>query len=343
MPRWVSSFLLLMAAVFAAQPADAQGPAGFRDEFESPEPTWRDVGGNARYRVEVQERVSAGARTGVGCEYFQVSAGANGRTIYLSHDAGQAPVIGELLPSVWLRADRPGMELSVRVVLPRTIDPQTRQPVTALLGGTRYTQTGSWQRLEVAEVAKLLSQQARVLRAQLRADVDTREAYIDRLVLNVYAGEGRTQVWIDDLEIAGYVPPAEGPGFALASTSTAGAVAPLAIFKQTPVELNGTVLLADGRPLFPRIIEHRGETLAFLRDRGFNTVRMAATPTMETLAEASRLGLWIIAPPPRPIGLETPAGPPAPLGRSRAPGRQPACEAADLQRHERRAFVQPHR
>ena len=33
--------------------------------------------------------------------------------------------------------------------------------------------------------------------------VDGREAYVERVVLNVYGGPGVTNVWIDDLEVAG--------------------------------------------------------------------------------------------------------------------------------------------
>ena len=43
------------------------------------------------------------------------------------------------------------------------------------------------------------------MRSQLGTDIDGREAYIQRVLLNVYGGPGVTNVWIDDLEIAGYV------------------------------------------------------------------------------------------------------------------------------------------
>ena len=46
--------------------------------------------------------------------------------------------------------------------------------------------------------------QVRVLRLQLGPGVDAREAYVDQVLLNVYGGPGTTNVWIDDLEIAGY-------------------------------------------------------------------------------------------------------------------------------------------
>ena len=41
----------------------------------------------------------------------------------------------------------------------------------------------------------------RVLTARLGRAVDTTDAYVDRLLLNVYAGPGVTEVWVDDLEI----------------------------------------------------------------------------------------------------------------------------------------------
>ena len=38
------------------------------------------------------------------------------------------------------------------------------------------------------------------MQAQLKRPVNFTDAYIDALVLNVYAGPGPTEVWIDDLE-----------------------------------------------------------------------------------------------------------------------------------------------
>ena len=40
---------------------------------------------------------------------------------------------------------------------------------------------------------------------QLGPQVDDREAYLDAVLLNVYGGPGTTNVWIDDLDVAGHV------------------------------------------------------------------------------------------------------------------------------------------
>jgi hypothetical protein len=47
------------------------------------------------------------------------------------------------------------------------------------------------------------------------------------------------------------------------------------------------------------VIEHRGESLQFLRQRGFNAVKLAGPPTAEMLDEARRLGIWLVCPPPQ--------------------------------------------
>jgi len=74
-----------------------------------------------------------------------------------------------------------------------------------LIRGTSYGQTGTWQKLTVEQAALLVARQVPMLRSQLGTDVSDREAYVDLIVLNAYGGSGGTDVWIDDLEIAGQV------------------------------------------------------------------------------------------------------------------------------------------
>ena len=68
------------------------------------------------------------------------------------------------------------------------------------------------------------------------------------------------------------------------------------------MKLVGSVLMVDGRPMFPRIIQHRGEPLEVLKKMGFNAVWLQRLPAPELFEEADRLGLWLICPPPRPVG-----------------------------------------
>jgi hypothetical protein len=301
-----------LLAVVAACAAQARGQASLRESFDGPEPTWRDAGGDARYRVELHERSSEGARSGGGCERFRIAAAGGGNAIYLSHEVGRAPIIPELRPTVWIRSNRPGIQILARVIFPRTVDPRTGQPVSTLLVGNSSTQEGTWEQLYLENLPTQLAAQARVLRAQLKSDVDTREAYLDRILLNAYRGPGTTELWIDDLEIAGQVMPATSPSLRNVSASTAvPSNSPEAIgagARRPVVELSGAVLLTDGRPFFPRMIEHRGENLEFLRRLGFNAIKLDRPPSTEMLAEATRLGLWLVSPPVQSPVLNSAAG-----------------------------------
>ena len=280
--------------------------------FEGPEPTWRDAGGNARYRVQQHGRLQGEAHTGTGCERLTL-LGDYGTYVHISHEVGRARVIDELLPGVWIKSDRPGLQILAQVVLPRTEDPRTGRPVSTLVRGSSYTNVGRWQQLRIEDVPRLLARQVRILRTQLGPAVDGREAYLDRILLNVYGGPGATNVWIDDLDIAGFVASrydsAEDdsvPGFVGGDSVGDYAVGRP---RGRRVELVGSVLMVDGRPMFPRIIRHRGEPLAFLKELGFNAVWLDGAASAELLQEADRLGLWLVCPPPRPAALDQPEEP----------------------------------
>jgi len=70
--------------------------------------------------------------------------------------------------------------------------------------------------------------------------------------------------------------------------------------KRRAARLESSTLLVDGRPMFPRIVQHRGEPLKKLQKLGFNAVWLEHAPAPEVLEEAVQLGLWLICPPPRP-------------------------------------------
>ncbi|HUY87168.1 MAG TPA: hypothetical protein VMV10_00385 [Pirellulales bacterium] len=307
--RLARRFLALVA--LACWPEFCHGQNVVLEGFDSPEATWRDAGGDvAQYRIDVHKRTAEGARSGAGCEYLQLSAG-DGTSVRIALAIGQGRVIPELKVGLWMRADRPGLQLLGRVVLPRTIDPRTKKPVTRYIAGTSYSDVDRWEELRLDDLPRLVQQQVRVLRSDLGQDVDSREAYLDRLALNIYGGRGKTQVWIDDLQITGFFPPAGRAGDALAN-----AEAPLSfggveeVRRNRPkVELTSSILLVDGRPMFPRLIEYQGESFGFLKEVGFNGILLSETPTALILEEAARVGFWVVCPPPRPSGLNEPNGP----------------------------------
>ena len=52
----------------------------------------------------------------------------------------------------------------------------------------------------------------------------------------------------------------------------------LASLMKTKVDQNESVLMVNGYPFMPKIIEHNGESLEFLHSLGFNTVALKQFP-----------------------------------------------------------------
>ncbi len=288
-------------------PGGASVTALSENDFEGDHPSWQPDSADTAYRWLRHERVWSQAHGGQRSELVRIESGL-GSQVMVAHAVAPARVIDDLRPAVWIQSDRIGMQLFGRVVLPRTIDPATGRPAWILVPGTTLTAAGQWQQLAVEGLAREVQRQVRLLRLRLGPEADSGEAYLDRLVLNVYGGPGETSVWIDDLELSGFVPRSIGPASAnqLAQFAT-GTGEPQRAPGGPPrpqIELEGTVLVINQRPFFPRVIDYRGEPLELLRNLGFNTIRTAQTPGSELLRGARRAGLWIVCPPPRPAGLE---------------------------------------
>jgi hypothetical protein len=314
--------LFLMTVCLQAALGPKYAPGAWREDFEGPQATWQPGEADLDYRTERHQRIEEDDHSGKRSELIQIS-GSMGSYAYFTQDVPAGRVVAELTPSVWIKANRPGIQLLARVVLPQSIDPRTGRPVATLVHGSSYTSVGAWQQLRITDIPQLLSRQVRVLRAQIGPDVDAREAYVDQVLLNVYGGPGQSAVVIDDLEIVGLVPrqgvvqpvsaigavndqPAGSAGAPSGSASTGITPAGNGT-AQHQVTIDGSLLLVDGRPMLPRVIQSQGEPLAWLKEQGFNVVRTTAPLTPEMLAEAQRVGIWLIGPPPL-SGGQAPGG-----------------------------------
>ncbi len=300
LPRLSSFAYALVVSLLAALAAGHADAA--HERFESPEVSWRLAESDGSARLMLHERDFTVAHSGRGSEHARVFS-TQGTFVYLAHPVAPARIIDELEPSLWLKADRAGLRFMLRVVLPRAKD-RDGKTLTVLLEGDFYTQVGAWQRLSVRGLRKLLEAHVRIRRLQL-GDVDPREAYIDHAVLNAYSEAGITELWIDDLEFDGFAssgstttpvtmmrtPAASGQRTDSPNTSNQ-------LVRATgSTELQGSVLLVEGRPQFVRGIEYNGESLSWLKDVGFNTVLLRSPPNTALLAEAENAGVWLVAPP----------------------------------------------
>lgn len=286
------------ACLFLQSSAGAQ----LRDSFETPQATWTlreaDCGVSV---LAPPTRIYRDAHGGQACESVRLTMG-NGTFVYLTHAIGRAALIQELRPTLYVKADRPNVQLMARVVFPRSIDRGTEKPITSFLRGDMYTDVGQWQQLTVRDLGKLFDQEVRGLRTQF-AGLDPREAYIDLIVLNAYSGPGTIELSIDDLEIQGFINLDETSGAqtarrAAATDPRSGQSAPQPVAPPAGASVQGSLLLVRERPLMIRAIQHRGEPLEWLRSLGFNTIKLSSSPSPAELKEARRLNLWLIAPPP---------------------------------------------
>jgi hypothetical protein len=268
-----------------------------RNGFEVSEVAWGKGPADAAYRETAHDMTDQTAHTGQFCEHIQLTA-EQGSFIHYSYPVGQAPVREELNVSLWVKANRPGIQLLARLALPRERNPDNlEEPRTVLLRGDQYQLVGRWQRLELPRPVKLAQQQQQYLRAEFRRDVDFTDAYIDRIVLNVYGGPGLTEVWLDDLEVGPVMDsspfqttsrPARIPGrepFTLPSR-----IRP----RTAVVELSQDQLLVNNQRFFFRGIRHTDTPLKVLREAGFNTVWFDSASSGAALEEALSLGFWLV-------------------------------------------------
>lgn len=282
-----------------------------RFDFESVTPSWRRSESDCVIQSGTwkQRRVNdSNAQNRF--ERIEFTHGIGTRA-FVVHDVTPALIISELKPSVRFRSPKSGAQLYVRVVLPNTPAPSGIGPMTVLIRGPVYQLAGKWETMSFddLDLAELLQQEIWVLRATQGEHVSKKGAYVDKIAIDTYVEPGRTLVDIDDLTLQGVVAAKSISVAEDRSISDPNVVKTSAIDQDTGkpkalVTREGTVLLAKGKPLFPKVIEHNGEKFDFLKAIGFNVVQLKRTATFEQLREASELGIWLICPPPSSIGLQ---------------------------------------
>jgi hypothetical protein len=271
-----------------------------REGFEGTDVLWVKGASDGAFQETAHRITDERPFRGQRCEFIRVKV-ESGNCVHYTYDAGRAPVTDELKASLWVRANRPGIQLLARVVLPHEPNPERiDESLTVLVRGDTYQQAGRWQRLDLPRPSKLLREQQQLLRAQLKRDVNTADAYIDRLVLNVNAGPGVNEVWVDNLEI--------GPVLEPAAYKTAGRDAPAKAATLVPsprggpalVEVKRDGLRVRGQRFFFKAIRHSDTPLDVLKEAGFDTICFDAGAKPEVVREAAAKGFLVI--PSVPLG-----------------------------------------
>lgn len=270
-----------------------RGQQVHRNPFEALKPAWVKSGHDALHDVLAHDMADQGANTGQRCEHLKLDV-KPGSFIHYQYSTGRVLISEEMSASLWLKANRPGIQVLARVILPNERDPNNLDNrLTTYLRGDSYRNAGRWQRLEVGRPVLLAKQQQQLMQAQLKRAINFADAYVDALILNVYAGPGPTEVWIDDLEVGPLLPESAFPKEVTKGPSTKPVVAPKP-GRNMVVEFKGNQLAVGNRNILFHGIRHTDTPMRALRDAGFNTVFVDYATSPALLQEAVDLGFWVV-------------------------------------------------
>jgi hypothetical protein len=292
---WLGILLLAAGAVvLVLQQPRATADNFLQYGFETRDPIWIKGTADAPFKEISHQLTDESAHNGQRSELIALDA-QQGTYIYYTFDLGRAPITDDLTINVWVKANRPGIQLLCRVVLPRERAPgNLDQPLTTLIKGDAYQLVGRWQQLTFRQPTRRMQQQQQLLRGAQKRDINIADAYVDQLVLNVYGGPGETRVYTDDLE-AGPLEESKPAATASPTTSTPAALPGAQIPRRAAdVQLRGNQLFVAGQRFFLRAIRHTGTPLKTLHDAGFNTVFLDETTPPGLVEDAINLGFWIV-------------------------------------------------
>ncbi|MFV0443892.1 MAG: hypothetical protein ACK5Q5_10005 [Planctomycetaceae bacterium] len=289
---------MLLLALMACLSSQWCHAADFRDGFESESPTWKvSADGNNATQLRDRERTSQLVHEGSRAEMVRVHSARRGGTLYLEQTVPPALVFDELTASVWVRCNRPGLQLGVRIVFPSQVDPrsETKQLLTADFWGESCLNTHRWQRLSCrttdAEVRQLLSRlRSQIGGALATTDIDTHGMSVDQVLLRHALEAGESEYALDTLQLSPFIDPAAN-GTEIVQTKAEQAIV-------APVTMGDGRLLRDGRPYFPVFTRYHGEPLEQLRQSGFNLMLIPKYDDLPLLKSLEQAGLGAMCEPP---------------------------------------------
>jgi hypothetical protein len=261
----------------------ARGDANVRTEEKE-----HDISTNSFKSQPSSEHIVLNTEAGTGDSAF----------VHYSYDTPPAPVSALLTASVWVKASKPGTQLRARVVFPKEQDPTRPEGyLTMLIVGTSYTKARAWEKLTLEDVPGLVGKHLPALQAKIGRNVNTADAYVDKLILNLYSGPGVVDVCIDDLDIGPVKEVKPDAGVPAIPAKNIKGEPSIARIRQ--VQQRGGQLLVEGKPHFFRAIRHTGTPLHVLRAAGFDSLWLSHDTAPEIIEEANREGWFVIPSAPR--------------------------------------------
>ena len=290
-PAWYRCTTLLFALIATAVAPSLCAAADHRNGFDSAETSWRMRAKSSQCRLLSHRRHEHIYVRGTRSENLEFVVSRGGAQVELEHPLPPARAIDDLTASLWVRSNRKGLLLNLRVVFPHQKDPRSGKVLSTWISGERYSTAGRWQQLTCRTTEKQLQQQLRRLRSQLNNPrIDARDVYVDRVILTGTLDSGTVEVFIDELTFGPVISPnSETP---LAASEQQHQQGP-------PVEFRLDQLLVRGRPWFPRLAAWHKEDPAALKQAGMNLVWVPDFQDDRVLREVRSQGMWAMATPPR--------------------------------------------
>lgn len=290
MDGWSQRILLILLHLLTCSiAASSRASAQWGDSFEGGEPRWQLVESDCQAQLTEHGMSAILPHGGQASEMFEVAC-THGTMALLAYPIEPCAILNEFQPRIWTRCSSGRIQLGVRVVYPHAAHPVTGGRVSTILWGDWYRDTGQWQMLQVKEMAEQIQDENVALRQRFGSEIKLDGAYIDCLVLNAYTGPGRYRVQLDDLDLRGIIPMA-----------SIGIPPPVDWREQWRWRYR--VPTAEERfwssPNHPPLLlQHRGESLAWVDSLGFSGVVVDRLPSEDWLRKLNQFNLSVISPPP---------------------------------------------
>ena len=185
-------------------PESEETEGGWRESFEQEGVSWVPLYQEPDVKITFQQRSGDSPHSGERAEEIVLDFPSPGFA-FLGHYIDYPILFNETTPTVWVRADRPGVSLGVLVVLPETKRSDTDTPLTLLLAGTTLRRAGGWEELSFEkDLATLLDETVKAIRAEHKIKLDPKNAYIRQLILFTEQPRGSLHLWVDDIRIDGH-------------------------------------------------------------------------------------------------------------------------------------------
>lgn len=283
----------------------------YRETFEGGEKEWRAAEMPAGCRISLQRRQGQERREGEAAQQIRVETSPYPGQFRLEYPIPPSRGVADIMVRAWVKADRPGVTLGLRLVFPQQIDPRTGKALTRVVDGDFNQEEGVWKPLTCTVSEAGLKSELRLLRKLFEADltdIDKTGWYVDRVVLSFDRLQGTTECFIDDVVLSPHVPLEQEK---IALVSLVESEADLGERMEIPrAEVRLDRLTLEGRPTFLRMVPHHGESAEFLSSLGFNPVWVRDVSDRDLIRKLSQQGIATMATPPEAVfanGGENPA------------------------------------